>query len=92
VKKKKLNASGKSLPLSTPISRPLTKKELDNLKEVRHYGVVDLKKYIVKIKQNISVFNEAIVKEKKEMQRIQSMIKVLENDIKTAEILKKTAQ
>lgn len=92
MKKKKLNASGKSLPLSTPISRPLTKKELDNLKEVRHYGVVDLKKYIVKIKQNISVFNEAIVKEKKEMQRIQSMIKVLENDIKTAEILKKTAQ
>ena len=92
MKKKKLNASGKSLPLSTPISRPLTKKELDNLKEVGHYAVADLKKYIVKIKQNISVFNEAIVKEKKEMQRIQSMIKVLENDIKTAEILKKTAQ
>ena len=54
MKKQKLNISGKSLPLSTPISRPLTKKELDNLKEVRHYGVVDLKKYLVKLKDFIA--------------------------------------
>ncbi|MCX6816694.1 MAG: hypothetical protein NTZ93_02435 [Candidatus Beckwithbacteria bacterium] len=75
-----------------PISRPLTKKELDNLKEVRRYGVTDLKKYIQKIKKNIRVFNEAISKEKKEMTRITNMIKVLQNDIKTADELKKTAK
>lgn len=84
MKKEKSNGSGKSLPLSTPISRPLTKKELENLKEVRHYGIVDLKKYIQKIKKNIAVFNEAIAKERKEMKRISGMIKVLENDIKDA--------
>lgn len=67
-----------------PISRPLTKKELENLKVVRSYGIVDLKKYLLKIKKNIGVFKEAIAKERKEMKRISGMIKVLENDIKDA--------
>ncbi|PJC66316.1 hypothetical protein CO018_02510 [Candidatus Beckwithbacteria bacterium CG_4_9_14_0_2_um_filter_47_11] len=64
--------------------KPLTKTELENLKIIRGYGVKDLEKYIVKIKQNIAVFNEAIAKEEKEMARIQGMIKVLKNDIKDA--------
>ena len=75
MKNKKLNGSGKSLPLSTPIS---------SLVEIRRYGINDLKKYLIKIKKNIGVFNEAIAKEKKEMQRVQGMIKVLKNDIKDA--------
>jgi len=89
VKTKKSSASSKSSPSSTPISRPLTKTELDNLKIVRRYGVVDLKKYLIKLKKNIAVFNEAITKEKTEIQRVQGMIKVLQNDIKTANALKK---
>ncbi|MEK7622813.1 MAG: hypothetical protein AAB430_02985 [Patescibacteria group bacterium] len=64
---------------------PVTKEELDNLKEIRRYGIEDLEKYLVKIKKNISVFDEAIAKENQEMQRVQNMIKVLENDIKDAD-------
>lgn len=75
MKKKKLSGSGKSLPSSTPIS---------SLIAIRGYGILDLKKYLVKIKKNISVFNEAIAKENQEMKRILGMIKVLENDIKDA--------
>lgn len=85
MRKKKSNGSSKSSPLLTP-------KQLDNLKVIRSYGIVDLKKYLLKIKQNIGVFNEAIAKEKKEMLRVQGMIKVLENDIKTADKLKKLVQ
>jgi peptidoglycan hydrolase CwlO-like protein len=70
----------------------MTKKELDNLKIIRGYGVVDLKKYIQKIKKNIAVFDQAITREKNEMKRVEGMIRVLKNDIKTAEILKKTAK
>lgn len=44
---------------------PVTKEELDNLKEIRRYGIEDLEKYLVKIKKNISVFDEAIAKETK---------------------------
>ena len=64
---------------------PVTKEELDNLKEIRRYGIEDLEKYLVKIKKNISVFDEAIAKENQEMRRVQNMIKVLENDIKDAD-------
>lgn len=52
--------------------------------EARSYGIVDLKKYQEKIKKNMLVFEEAITKEKKEYKRVQSMIDVLEKDIKTA--------
>ena len=89
MKRKKSSASPKLSPLSTPTAKPLTKKELDNLKEIRRYGVKDLKKYLKKIKKNVEVFQEAIAKEKKEMKRIRNMIKVLENDIKTFNALKK---
>lgn len=75
-----------------PQSRPLTKKELENIKVVRSYGVADLEKYVVKIKQNIKVFEEAIKKEKAEMTRVTDMMKVLKNDIKSAEKLKKLAR
>ena len=75
-----------------PISRPLTKTELDNLKIVRRYGIVDLKKYVVKIRKNIQVFKQAITRERTEMKRVQNMIQVLHNDIKTANELKKLAK
>lgn len=75
-----------------PTSKPLTKKELENLKVIRQYGVVDLKKYLEKIKKNTQVFEEAIEKEKKETERVRGMIKVLKNDIKTAESLEKIAK
>ncbi len=52
--------------------------------EARSFGIVDLKKYLEKIKKNILVFEEAISKEKKEMKRVNDMIEVLEKDIKTA--------
>ncbi len=52
--------------------------------EARSYGIVDLKKYLEKIKKNILVFEEAISKENKEMKRVSDMIAVLEKDIKTA--------
>ena len=52
--------------------------------EARSYGIVDLKKYQEKIKKNIMVFEEAILKEKTEYKRVQDMIDVLEKDIKTA--------
>lgn len=83
MRKKKSSGSSKSLPLSTPIS---------SVAIVRGYGIIDLKKYLVKIKQNIGVFEEAIAKEKKEMARIKAMIAVLEADIKTADKLKKLLQ
>ncbi len=67
-----------------PISRPLTKAELENVKIIRGYGIVDLKKYLKKIDQNVQVFKQAITKEKIEKQRIINMIKVLKNDIKDA--------
>lgn len=85
MKTKKSSASPKSSPSLTP-------KELDNLKTVRGYGVADLKKYLLKLKKNIAVFQEAIAKEKKEIARIKSMIAVLENDIQTADKLKKMIQ
>lgn len=75
-----------------PQSRPLTKKELENIKVIRSYGVVDLEKYLLKIKQNILVFEDAIKKERKEMERVTDMMKVLKNDIKTADKLKKLAK
>lgn len=75
-----------------PQSRPLTKKELENLKTVRGYGVRDLQKYILKIKKNIEVFESAIKKEKEEMKRVNGMMKVLKEDIKVADKLKKYAK
>ncbi len=52
--------------------------------EARSYGISDLEKYQEKIKKNIMVFKEAILKEKNEYKRVQGMIDVLEKDIKTA--------
>ena len=75
-----------------PQSRPLTKKELENLKIIRSYGVKDLDRYLEKIKQNIQVFEDAIKKEKIEMERVIGMRKVLKNDIKTVEKLKRLAK
>lgn len=49
-------------------------------KELRQYGIDDLKNYIAKLKKNIKVFEEAIAKEKKEIKRAQGMIKALKQD------------
>lgn len=68
-----------------------SKKELENLKTVRQFGIDDLQKYKRKIKANIEVFEVAIEKERTEMKRVQSMIDVLEKDIKEANKLKKLA-
>lgn len=92
MKTKKSGASVKSLPSSTPTSRPRTRAELENLKTIRGYGIADLKKYLLKLNQNIAVFNEAITKEKKEISRVKDMIRVLRQDIKTANKLKKFAR
>ncbi|HCR36235.1 hypothetical protein A2130_04860 [Candidatus Woesebacteria bacterium GWC2_33_12] len=59
-----------------------TKKELKSTKIVREFGVNDLVKYKEKIKKNILVFEEAIVKEKTEMERVDGMIDALKKDIK----------
>lgn len=75
-----------------PQSRPLTKKELENIKTIRSYGVKDLDRYLEKIKKNIQVFEEAIKKERTEMERVMGMRKVLKNDIKTVEKLKRFAK
>jgi hypothetical protein len=61
----------------------------DAVIEVRKYGVVDLKRYLEKIKKNIKLFEEAISKEKTEMKKTLGMIKVLEDDIKQARLFKK---
>ncbi|KKP72462.1 MAG: hypothetical protein UR68_C0015G0023 [Candidatus Roizmanbacteria bacterium GW2011_GWA2_35_19] len=55
----------------------------------RTYGIVDLKKYLVKIKQNIKVFEEAINKEKTEIKRVKGMINALKTDIVNAKELKR---
>lgn len=68
-----------------------TKRELENLKMVRQFGIDDLQKYKRKIKANIEVFEVAIEKERTEMKRVQTMIDVLEKDIKEANKLKKLA-
>lgn len=65
----------------------LAKDKLAKIKIERRYGINDLKKYILKLKQNIKVFEEAINKENKEVERVNGMIKSLENDIKTAQKL-----
>lgn len=68
-----------------------TKKELENLKTVRQFGVDDLKRYKTKIHANIKVFEVAIEKERTELKRVQGMIDSLEKDIKEANRLKKMA-
>jgi peptidoglycan hydrolase CwlO-like protein len=50
----------------------------------RTQGIIDLTRYIEKIKKNILVFKEAIQKEKNEMKKTEGMIKVLKKDIKEA--------
>lgn len=69
-----------------------TKKELENLKTVRQFGINDLKKYKEKIHKNIKVFEEAIEKEKTELKRVQGMIDALNVDIKEATKLSKLAK
>lgn len=69
-----------------------TKKELENLKTVRQFGIDDLKRYKEKIHKNIKVFEDAIEKERIELKRVQGMIDSLETDIKEANRLKKLAK
>lgn len=69
-----------------------TKKQLEDLKTVRQFGINDLKKYKEKIYKNIKVFEEAIEKEKTELKRVQGMIDALEVDIKEATKLSKLAK
>ena len=69
----------------------LNKTNLAKTKIERGFGVLDLERYLGKIKQNIQGFEEAIEKEKTEMERIEGMIQVLKNDIKNAEALEKLA-
>lgn len=57
-------------------------KLLKSTKIVRQFGVNDLIKYKEKIKKNILVFEEAIKKERKEMERVDGMISSLQKDIK----------
>ena len=59
-----------------------------DIKRVRQYGVDDLKKYILKLNTNIKVFEEAILNEKKEIEKTKEMIKVLEKDINTPSEIK----
>lgn len=61
-----------------------TKKELEDLKVVRQFGVNDLIKYKEKIHKNILVFEDAIEKENVELKRVQGMIDSLEKDINDA--------
>lgn len=69
-----------------------TKKELENLKTVRQFGIDDLKKYKEKIHKNIKVFEEAIEKEVAELTRVQGMINSLDKDVKYAnKLLSKTS-
>mgnify|MGYP001568301000 FL=1 len=69
----------------------ISKKELENIKTIRQFGIGDLKKYKEKIHKNISVFKEAIQKEKIEMKRVDGMIDSLEKDIDDAnKLLSKT--
>ena len=52
----------------------------DEIRQVRKYGIDDLKGYVAKLKENIKVFEEAIAKEKKEIVKARGMIKSLEED------------
>ncbi len=57
--------------------------------EARKYGVKDLKNHILKIKENIKIFEGAIAKENDLMKRDKEMINVLLNDIKEAKSFQK---
>jgi hypothetical protein len=59
-----------------------------SFKQLRQYGIDDLKAYIKKLKKNIKVFEKAIEKEKSEIKKAKEMIKVLEKDKKTPEEIK----
>lgn len=61
-----------------------TKRQLEDLKIVRQFGVNDLVKYKEKIHKNIKVFEDAIQKENMELKRVQGMIDSLEKDINDA--------
>lgn len=69
----------------------ISKKDLENIKTVRQFGIGDLKKYKEKIRKNVLVFEEAIQKEMAEMKRVDGMIDSLEKDIYDAnKLLSKT--
>jgi len=53
---------------------------LSEARQVRQYGINDLKNYILKLKKNIKVFDEAIKKEKLEIRRTRGMIMALQVD------------
>lgn len=61
-----------------------TKRQLEDLKVVRQFGVNDLVKYKEKIHKNIKVFEDAIEKENIELVRVQGMIDSLVADIDDA--------
>lgn len=71
-------------------SKPtLTKADLQKTKILRGFGVKQLQKYQLKLKQNIKVFQDAIQKERIELDRTKDMIKALKFDIKQVDKLKK---
>lgn len=74
------------------VTTSITKEQLAKTKIDRGFGVIDLEKYLEKIKKNIKVFEEAIGKEKTEMKRVRDMIKVLKDDIRNAKNLEKFAK
>lgn len=58
----------------------------------RTFGIKDLKRYQEKIKKNIKVFEEAIVKERIELKRIHGMIDSLKADIVEAKQYKRQSK
>jgi len=60
----------------------IDKKRLKETKVLREFGIKDLMKYKEKIGKNILVFEEAIEKERTEMDRVDGMISSLSKDIK----------
>lgn len=60
----------------------IDKKRLKDTKVLREFGINDLVKYKEKIQKNIIVFEDAIKKELKEMERVDGMISALNKDIK----------
>lgn len=58
------------------------KKLARSTKIIREYGIKDLKRYQKKIKGNIKIFEQAILKERKELKHVQAMIDNLKADLK----------
>jgi peptidoglycan hydrolase CwlO-like protein len=61
----------------------------EEVRQVRQYGIDNLKNYIKKLKKNVEVFEEAIAKEKKEIKKTRAMIEELEADRKEQKEIQK---